>query len=74
MITRTASERIAQYAFAYARANNRKRVTVVHKADLVCSLHHPALRLGFVHLTRFWLTRTKVHCDQGGGLGGGAAR
>ncbi len=35
MITRTASERIAQYAFAYARANNRKRVTVVHKADLM---------------------------------------
>jgi len=35
VITRTASERIAQYAFAYARANNRKRVTVVHKADLM---------------------------------------
>jgi isocitrate dehydrogenase (NAD+) len=35
VITRTASERIAQYAFAYARANGRSRVTVVHKADLM---------------------------------------
>ncbi len=35
VITRAASERIANYAFAYARYHGRKRVTVVHKADLM---------------------------------------
>lgn len=35
IITRFASLRIASYAFAYARANGRKRVTAVHKANIM---------------------------------------
>jgi 3-isopropylmalate dehydrogenase len=33
--TRAASERIVRAAFAYARANGRRKVTVVHKANVV---------------------------------------
>jgi len=35
VITRTASERIARYAFNYARKNNRKRVAAIHKANIM---------------------------------------
>ncbi|MFI5253577.1 MAG: isocitrate/isopropylmalate dehydrogenase family protein [Bacteroidota bacterium] len=35
IVTRTGSERIVRYAFEYARANNRKKVTVVHKANIM---------------------------------------
>ena len=35
IITRKASTRIIRDAFAYARANNRKRVTCVHKANIL---------------------------------------
>ena len=35
VITRTASERIARYAFNYARQNGRKRVTAIHKANIM---------------------------------------
>ncbi len=35
VITRAASTRIAQYAFQYARDNGRKRVTAVHKANIM---------------------------------------
>jgi len=35
VITRTASIRIAQYAFNYARVNGRKRVTAIHKANIM---------------------------------------
>jgi isocitrate dehydrogenase (NAD+) len=35
IITRYASMRIAHYAFAYARKNNRKKVTAVHKANIM---------------------------------------
>lgn len=35
IITRYASIRIAEYAFAYARRNRRKRVTAVHKANIM---------------------------------------
>lgn len=35
VITRTASERIAQYAFRYARKNGRKQVTAIHKANIM---------------------------------------
>lgn len=35
VITRTASLRIAQYAFRYARENKRKRVVAVHKANIM---------------------------------------
>lgn len=35
VITRTASERIAQYAFKYAQANGRKQVVAIHKANIM---------------------------------------
>lgn len=35
LITRPASRRIAEYAFRYAVKNNRKKVTVVHKANIM---------------------------------------
>jgi isocitrate dehydrogenase (NAD+) len=35
IITRAASERIARYAFEYAVANNRRKVTAVHKANIM---------------------------------------
>lgn len=35
IITRKASERIVRFAFEYARDNNRKKVTAVHKANIL---------------------------------------
>lgn len=35
LITADASTRVCKYAFDYARANNRKKVTVVHKANIL---------------------------------------
>src|SRR3954454_64158 len=35
VITRAASERIARYAFEYAVANHRRKVTAVHKANIM---------------------------------------
>src|SRR5207253_451962 len=35
IITERASTRIAKFAFEYARAHNRKRVTAVHKANIM---------------------------------------
>jgi isocitrate dehydrogenase (NAD+) len=35
LITRPASERVIRYAFEYAKANDRKRVTLVHKANIL---------------------------------------
>ncbi len=35
VVTRTASERIVHYAFQYARDNQRKKVTVCHKANIL---------------------------------------
>ncbi|MFV0392860.1 MAG: isocitrate/isopropylmalate dehydrogenase family protein [Coprobacillaceae bacterium] len=35
LITRQASEKIARYAFEYAIKNNRKKVTAVHKANIM---------------------------------------
>lgn len=35
VITRDASTRVCEYAFDYARSNNRKRVTAVHKASVM---------------------------------------
>jgi isocitrate dehydrogenase (NAD+) len=35
IITRTASTRIAKFAFEYARTHGRKRVTAVHKANIM---------------------------------------
>lgn len=35
VITRTASEKIARYAFDYAKVNGRKTVTAIHKANIM---------------------------------------
>jgi isocitrate dehydrogenase (NAD+) len=35
VITRTASLRIAEYAFYYAAVNNRRKVTAIHKANIM---------------------------------------
>lgn len=35
VITRSGSEKIIRYAFEYARRNHRKRVTLVHKANIL---------------------------------------
>ncbi len=35
VITRTASERIARYAFNYAKTNRRRQVTAIHKANIM---------------------------------------
>lgn len=35
IITRVASTRVAEFAFDYARKNGRKRVTAVHKANIM---------------------------------------
>ncbi|KAI0404345.1 isocitrate dehydrogenase subunit 1 [Xylaria palmicola] len=35
IITRLKSERIAKFAFAFARANGRKKVTCIHKANIM---------------------------------------
>ena len=35
VISESATRRIAKYAFDYARANNRKKVTAVHKANIL---------------------------------------
>jgi len=35
IITRKASERVVRYAFEYARANGRRKVTAVHKANIL---------------------------------------
>ena len=35
IITRVASKRVAEYAFKYAQDNGRKRVTAVHKANIM---------------------------------------
>ncbi|XP_001600501.1 isocitrate dehydrogenase [NAD] subunit gamma, mitochondrial [Nasonia vitripennis] len=35
VITKSNSERVARYAFEYARRNNRKKVTTIHKANIM---------------------------------------
>jgi isocitrate dehydrogenase (NAD+) len=35
VVTRNGSERICRYAFEYARKHNRKKITVVHKANIL---------------------------------------
>ena len=35
LITWDASERVARYAFHYAQSSGRKRVTAVHKANIM---------------------------------------
>jgi len=40
VITREASTRVALYAFEYAVRHNRKRVTAIHKANIMVWLEH----------------------------------
>ncbi|MCC7004256.1 MAG: isocitrate/isopropylmalate dehydrogenase family protein, partial [Gemmatimonadaceae bacterium] len=35
VVSRTAAERVVRYAFEYALANGRKKVTIVHKANIL---------------------------------------
>lgn len=35
IITRHASLRVAEYAFHYAKTNNRQRVSAIHKANIM---------------------------------------
>jgi isocitrate dehydrogenase (NAD+) len=35
VVTRTGSQRVIEYAFKYARDNNRKKITVCHKANIL---------------------------------------
>lgn len=35
IITRVASTRVAEFAFEYARKHNRRKVTAVHKANIM---------------------------------------
>jgi len=35
LITQQASQRVAEFAFEYARANGRQKVTAVHKANIM---------------------------------------
>ena len=35
LITREASEKICRYAFEYAKNNGRKKVTAIHKANIM---------------------------------------
>lgn len=44
-ITEEASMRVAEYAFAYARDNNRDTVTAVHKANIMWVLSLLSVRL-----------------------------
>jgi isocitrate dehydrogenase (NAD+) len=46
IITRAASERIARFAFEYAIANGRKKVTAVHKANIMKLTDGLFLRVG----------------------------
>lgn len=45
LITEKASRRVAKYAFEYAKANGRRRITAVHKANImwvywkICTIH-----------------------------------
>jgi isocitrate dehydrogenase (NAD+) len=46
IITRHGSERIVEYAFEYAKANRRKKVTIVHKANILKMSHGLFLECG----------------------------
>lgn len=35
VVTRPNSERVARFAFEYAMKNNRKKVTIIHKANIM---------------------------------------
>ena len=45
LITWDASERVARYAFHYAQAHGRKRVTAVHKANIMYGVRAPSHEL-----------------------------
>ena len=49
-VTRKGSERIVRYAFELARKTGRKKVTVVHKANILKSTSGLFLRLSLIHI------------------------
>jgi len=51
LITWDASERVARYAFHYAQASGRNRVTAVHKANIMCNVYAHVLTSSMAHLT-----------------------
>ena len=46
LITENASRRVAEFAFEYARQNNREQVTAVHKANVMYECHTGRCVLG----------------------------
>ena len=36
VVTQSNSERVARWAFEYARRHGRKKVTTIHKANIMC--------------------------------------
>ncbi|URE12826.1 isocitrate dehydrogenase NAD regulatory subunit 1 [Musa troglodytarum] len=54
VITKFCSERIAKYAFEYAYLNNRKKVTAVHKANI--------MKLADGHTKSLWQSGGKHSC------------
>ncbi|EDV96652.1 probable isocitrate dehydrogenase [NAD] subunit alpha, mitochondrial [Drosophila grimshawi] len=76
LITEKASTRVAKYAFQYARDNNRKKVTVVHKANIMrlsdglflrcvrsVAQHYPEIQFEEVYLDTVCLSMAQ-HPDQ----------
>lgn len=52
VITQTCSERIAKFAFDFAVMNGRKKVTAVHKANIMYAQNRHSLFLLFNHGTQ----------------------
>lgn len=49
LITEHASQRVAEFAFEYARANGRQKVTAVHKANVMFVLYTCAILCNCKH-------------------------
>jgi len=45
LITEQASQRVAEFAFEYAKANGRQKVTAVHKANVMYVMLLPIIRI-----------------------------
>jgi isocitrate/isopropylmalate dehydrogenase len=54
LITAAASYRVANYAFSYAKEHKRKRVTAVHKANIMYAEKRKKSRLAFGFAHRFF--------------------
>lgn len=64
LITENASRRIAEYAFEYARNNQRSSVTAVHKANIMWVIPVPRLLPPLLLLAGvFCVVQSKVVCE-----------